>query len=68
MKAINDLNILYLASTDLKCFIGLLVFALFSYWLIRKVYKINKELSQMLINGEKHINEMSKLNERKTFK
>ena len=61
----NDLNILYLASTDLKCFLGLLVFALFSYWLIRKVNKLNKELSQMLINGESYLKDS---NERKTFK
>lgn len=51
----NDLNLLYLAATDLKCFIGLLVFALFSYWIIRKVNKINNELSQMLINGENYL-------------
>lgn len=61
----NDLNILYLVATDLKCFIGLLVFCLFSYWLIRKVNKLNKELSQMLINGENYFNDS---NERKTFK
>lgn len=61
----NDLNLVCFAATDLKCFIGLLVFGLFSYWLIRKVNKLNKELSQMLINGESYL---KKSNESKIFK